>query len=989
MQISKSNKNTNEDSDTRNLSQDISNCFINLLSINRQRKAIGLSIMDNELTESSESQTGSNNLKEKLEVIFTHYCQFGDKFNISSLKSTNLMKFCQEADLINNILTKTKWELLFAEASKNTKEDKVKIPKPSATGQMKVKINNLGTKTNGSKSIINFQEFLTCMTKAGEHYVRSSLRNDDIDDHMLAANIFNYIDGKIDSIFQKISQQNSQIKQTIKEKKLEIDSKTLSIVSLAFPFIYEFYKLYFKSEQSMSLNGHFIVESSTKSLFEFLKEFELSPGVLSKAICNEILLANINKLTYLQLLKLINSKIGHLLEKDNVLFGKYITLYHFVLILIHIAELGINLSDDSPQLSLTEKLCLMFEKMELSEGFINIHLKSSKSLPKKIISIEKLESLQNNSDRMQSIAGIGATRSIDCNKSSPFRSSIMHIISDNKQQTADRLSIVKGITVKTRESMSSLNKDQTNQFDDRSTKSIVKETMSESLRKNIFTYIDVKCKEEHNNLISLLSGYGKKLKKIFDHYCEFGDNTNPGLLSNFKFTKFLREAGLIRINSYNVTNNYGITITEIDILYIKLASLNLDETLMSATFQVGSEQGFKAISSIKSKSKDFNSRNSNRRFTYGTENSSVFRQSFKNSFHQKNNFITSINSFNTHASPDRRKTSSMKTVNQLSLTHKSLSQTNINFNLARKDSQISNYSTIKNIGKSTCGEFAGQSGGSNSHSMLTYNQFVIGLEVITNMLQYYYKHRLGDDDFFEEFELLFKSKLEPIYENILNNKMKGGTGFIKMHENDLEGELIVNVLKQVDQEFILLSELLPQVFWGIFQYYVDKDSFFQFNSTVLEFTSKSVDSLKMSFPGFFQFANDFEIFPSIISKTKLIRFYKYISKGEDKISIFKFCDLIAQMSFEVIYSNPHPPPVSKVVRFLEKLSFSEGKNRLYNQTGQTRLKNGQYVDFLSTVINYFPEYNFSKLEAEATKKSKKGIGFDDMMQQISKIEHKN
>jgi hypothetical protein len=84
---------------------------------------------------------------------------------------------------------------------------------------------------------------------------------------------------------------------------------------------------------------------------------------------------------------------------------------------------------------------------------------------------------------------------------------------------------------------------------------------------------------EHNSFI--LEKFGNDLMNIFKFYCSFGDPLNTTYLTNTKWTKMLREAGLIKGGKtegkqYNiiVENNgeYGIPYNDIDRHYFKVTN---------------------------------------------------------------------------------------------------------------------------------------------------------------------------------------------------------------------------------------------------------------------------------------------------------------------------------------------------------------------------------------------------------------------------------
>ena len=81
--------------------------------------------------------------------------------------------------------------------------------------------------------------------------------------------------------------------------------------------------------------------------------------------------------------------------------------------------------------------------------------------------------------------------------------------------------------------------------------------------------------------------WGNELFNIFKYYCSYGEPLNTQFMKNTKWTKFLREAGLVRTsnkqdNSMNMTKNisiesgpdYGLKFNEIDTIFFKIISNN-------------------------------------------------------------------------------------------------------------------------------------------------------------------------------------------------------------------------------------------------------------------------------------------------------------------------------------------------------------------------------------------------------------------------------
>jgi len=87
----------------------------------------------------------------------------------------------------------------------------------------------------------------------------------------------------------------------------------------------------------------------------------------------------------------------------------------------------------------------------------------------------------------------------------------------------------------------------------------------------------------------------------------------------------------------------------------------------------------------------------------------------------------------------------------------------------------------------------------------------------------------------------------------------------------------------------------------------------------------------MNFNGFCRFCGDFGIFPDILSKPKLLRFFKTLASFYDLehneqavIDEHLFVEALALTAFEVVYKNPEPSNFSKLVLLIEKMNHSDG-----------------------------------------------------------------
>ena len=185
-----------------------------------------------------------------------------------------------------------------------------------------------------------------------------------------------------------------------------------------------------------------------------------------------------------------------------------------------------------------ERLILTLEKMEMSEGFINLEKKTHKTHSLRnatIINKQLLEKLQRQNK-------------LTCHNNS--------IIFENNNNL--------------KENNSTINLFGTRNLDEK--------------RQSLFynnNYLEI-C--ELSSFIQ--ENYGEDLLHIFKVFCSFGDQSNTKYLRTKMFTKLLIEANLINLskgpltrrNSESNKGDFGLKFNDIDTIFIKLASLQSNST---------------------------------------------------------------------------------------------------------------------------------------------------------------------------------------------------------------------------------------------------------------------------------------------------------------------------------------------------------------------------------------------------------------------------
>ncbi|OMJ92851.1 hypothetical protein SteCoe_4300 [Stentor coeruleus] len=138
-------------------------------------------------------------------------------------------------------------------------------------------------------------------------------------------------------------------------------------------------------------------------------------------------------------------------------------------------------------------------------------------------------------------------------------------------------------------------------------------------------------------------------------------------------------------------------------------------------------------------------------------------------------------------------------------------------------------------------------------------------------------------------------------------------------------------------------------------------------------------NLMMNFPSFIRFCKDFEIFPEIASKSKLLRVFHTLSgvstEGLDvsmqsisRTSIDEvpelaqeciddklFVEALAILSADINYEDAFAGPVEKICWFVERLSQTEGPEKVLKTLGHSRSTAGDGPDMVIILKNRYPD----------------------------------
>jgi len=322
------------------------------------------------------------------------------------------------------------------------------------------------------------------------------------------------------------------------------------------PNLYEIYKIYFPHEVSISEDEKFIKESSYKKYIVFLKEFDLCPGLISKTVSfqvfqNEVVSPDAdaeigeNQEYYINLMKKIDiNELTRYDPKNANIFGQYLNFFKFLRLLVKIAQVAYDntnlgsftsnkpstanlfdnidnrsssiirnksdkniinnpdisgLNNNFINLTLEDKLILTLERVELSDGFLNLEKKTMKTHSHKTATLIP-----------------------------------QHMLNNLKLIYSDKLLNCERNTMQNKE-----------------------EEKKIAYQNNIRLATNYKEVCEYSHYI--MRNWGEELLGIFKGYCSYGDYLNTRYMTSKKFFKFLNDCKILDISS---GANFNLSINE-------------------------------------------------------------------------------------------------------------------------------------------------------------------------------------------------------------------------------------------------------------------------------------------------------------------------------------------------------------------------------------------------------------------------------------------
>ena len=269
-----------------------------------------------ECSANKSQRSNVDDMLQKLKAIFRYYASYGDRLNATNLKSNKFHKLMQDSliEVINE--DKKRLDLIFYSQNKS---------KPNMT----------------------FDTFLNSLPIIAE------FKYPDMQDSPTVLNVL--LQENILPLYDKITENESL--------DIEINEQIVNVLRNIENTLYEIYISYFPWEQTTSDVKDVVLQRSIKAAFKLLDEFEVCPAVISKTVAFNI----------------IRSVIENRKEVDithNI--GTVLTFPKFLYLLVKIGYFAYGKEVTGEEYSVEERLHLLLERMELSEGFANIEKKTNR-----------------------------------------------------------------------------------------------------------------------------------------------------------------------------------------------------------------------------------------------------------------------------------------------------------------------------------------------------------------------------------------------------------------------------------------------------------------------------------------------------------------------------------------------------------------------------------------------------------------------------------
>ncbi|KAL4468635.1 hypothetical protein ABPG74_005138 [Tetrahymena malaccensis] len=786
----------------------------------------------------SEAEAGQNivALKMQLRTIFHFYTTFGDRQNITYLKSNKFYKMMADANIISSSsphININRLDLLFCQVNKH-------------------------------RANMSFETFLDMLPLLAQ----LKYPNTSAEEAMLSL-----ITNELNPLYLGIMEK-TDLGLELRSFNLPLEIECIEVLTPLYPVLQKIYESYFKWEPTNSLKKEDNYSKSLKALFQFLSEYNICPTYYTKSTA--FLLYN-----FIVELQNLNLQFG-VAESSTTIFGfkdygMVFTFQRFLLFLIRSSIICYeNRIETSKYVcsSHVEKLNLLLEKMEVSEGFLNIQKKThmtNNSHTSLLIPTNLVMRLSQN----KSIDWSTPRTSQYCS----FRSKLNSGLQSTRQQ--------------------SFFNPPASGSPSRNNSNLRKSFLAEKLGQS-FANINV---FEKNN---------ENLQKIFKYYCSYGEPMNQATLKTFKLIRLLTDAGIMKKPKISTSQNHSLNLSDIKGLNKSSTSSHMKGSQTPATAQYQSHKYSNSIAqgSILASGDEYQLK--------GQRYLSKIDMDFMVVKLTGSKWIKTFNQQTNKASQIDPKISSPK--------------------LGFTSHMYKNDESLGAKGK------------------IEYEHFVKLLEMIAEKLY-------PELDIEQSLQIIVESQILKLLEQTQPNR-KGMHDYLANLMDILKDQEIVNLLGEVHLSLVMYYKI-----------YQDQKGY-------------------MNITSFIKFFQDFDIFPSLVSKAKLQAIFYTLAQVQanqknsrqkqqnetmhntsrasqmflndslssnapdqnesEIIDQHLFVEGIALLAIE-IYSEKQKN-LHKIIMILERMNSSQGPIKIQKQLGHTRSPDGLHWDMLHNIRKKYTEF---------------------------------
>jgi len=286
-----------------------------------------------------EEKVNVDDVLQKLKVLFSYYASFGDRLNVTNLKASKFHKMMQDAQVELKPAHKKRIDLIFCSQNKN-------MP-------------NMG-----------FDIFLDSLPLIAQ------LKYPDISQQDPGAALNTLLQNDILPLHERLSmsQTNLRIQQRYD---VELTEGVVILLRSIEETLYEIYVHNFPWEQITSDSTATVANRSIKAAFQFLSDFEVCPSILNKTVVFNILMSVINDPNEPPT-SIVPTNPMHLSGGTVLTFAKFLYLIVKIAYFAYDSNTETGVNAPPGGYSTAERLCFLLERMELSNGFINLEKKTNK-----------------------------------------------------------------------------------------------------------------------------------------------------------------------------------------------------------------------------------------------------------------------------------------------------------------------------------------------------------------------------------------------------------------------------------------------------------------------------------------------------------------------------------------------------------------------------------------------------------------------------------